>query len=265
MKRFSSLLAGFAAVVVLSGTAEAQTSETFEWSGLLPAGGTLEVRGVNGDIEAAPSASPRAEVRAVKTGKKSDPRAVQIEVVQDAIGVLVCAVYPSRGADRPNRCARNGYVANVRDNDVDVDFIVKVPAGAGLVARTVNGKVSATALSGDIEASTVNGGIDLSTAGVASANTVNGSIDARIGRSQWTGTREYRTVNGAIKIELPADARAAVKGRTVNGDLDSDFPLTIQTGRLWGPRSFEGTIGGGGGGRLEIETVNGAIRLRRAS
>jgi hypothetical protein len=37
--------------------------------------------------------------------------------------------------------------------------------------------------------------------------------------------------------------------------------MTIE-GR-WGPKSFRGTIGTGGGRTLSLETVNGAIRLRR--
>ena len=45
-----------------------------------------------------------------------------------------------------------------------------------------------------------------------------------------------------------------------NGSLSSDFPLLIQSGRRWGPRKLEGTIGSGGGS-LKLETVNGGIQL----
>jgi hypothetical protein len=47
----------------------------------------------------------------------------------------------------------------------------------------------------------------------------------------------------------------------VNGDLVTDFPLTV-TGRF-GPRHLNGTIGSGGRA-LALETVNGTIRLRKA-
>jgi DUF4097 and DUF4098 domain-containing protein YvlB len=67
-------------------------------------------------------------------------------------------------------------------------------------------------------------------------------------------------VNGSINIELPDGVNAEVTARTVNGDLETDFPLTIQ-GR-WGPRKLTGTIGDGGRD-LSLETVNGSIRLRR--
>jgi DUF4097 and DUF4098 domain-containing protein YvlB len=48
----------------------------------------------------------------------------------------------------------------------------------------------------------------------------------------------------------------------VNGGIESDFPITVR-GR-WGPRSMTGTIGSGGR-RLELETVNGAIQIRRGT
>lgn len=261
MERLASMMMAVCGVVLLAGTAAGQKTDSFQWSGVVPAGGSLEIRGVNGDIVAEPAAGSQVQVRAAKTGRKSDPREVRIEVVQDAQGVLLCAVYPSRDERRPNRCAREGYRASTHDNDVQVDYTVQVPAGVRLVAQTVNGAVRASGLTGDVEATTVNGKIELATAGAASAQTVNGSIEAHLGGS-WEGARAFQTVNGSVTLTLPADARVDVSGRTVNGGLKTDFPLTIQANRSWGPRSFEGTIGGGGGG-LAIQTVNGAIHLRR--
>jgi hypothetical protein len=53
-----------------------------------------------------------------------------------------------------------------------------------------------------------------------------------------------------------------VRASTVNGQIVTDFPLTV-TGRL-GPRRVNGTIGSGGR-RLELATVNGTIRLKRST
>lgn len=61
-------------------------------------------------------------------------------------------------------------------------------------------------------------------------------------------------------MELPADAGAEVKAQTVNGDIRTDFPLTVQ-GRIL-RRRLSGTIGAGGR-QLDLETVNGSIELRR--
>jgi len=48
----------------------------------------------------------------------------------------------------------------------------------------------------------------------------------------------------------------------VNGDLVTDFPLLV-TGKF-GPRHLHGTIGKGGR-QLSLSTVNGSIRLRKAT
>ena len=50
---------------------------------------------------------------------------------------------------------------------MNVDFVVKVPAGVRLVARTVNGAVEASGLTGDVDAETVNGSVKIETSGVA--------------------------------------------------------------------------------------------------
>jgi len=48
----------------------------------------------------------------------------------------------------------------------------------------------------------------------------------------------------------------------VNGDIESDYPLTV-TGKF-GPRRLRGTIGAGGRS-LSLSTVNGEIRLRKGT
>jgi DUF4097 and DUF4098 domain-containing protein YvlB len=128
------------------------------------------------------------------------------------------------------------------------------------MGRTVNGDVEATGLTAEAEAHTVNGSIELATSGYARAETVNGKIRASLGRSDWEDGLDFQTVNGSIRLELPADTAADVSARTVNGSIDTDFPLTVK-GRF-GSRRMSGTIGGGGP-ELNLETVNGSIHLRK--
>jgi len=232
----------------------------FHWKGPVAQGKAIEIKGVNGDVRAV-AGSGDVEVTAVKHARRSDPDDVKIEVVQDEGGVTICAVYPSDGR-RENRCETgDGGHMNVRDNDVVVDFTVRVPAGVRFVGKTVNGEVGAANLASDVDANTVNGSIRISTSGYAEAQTVNGEIVASIGRATWSDALDFRTVNGGITLDLPANLSTEVRASTVNGDIITDFPLTV-TGRL-GPRRLNGTIGSGGR-RLALETVNGSIRLRKA-
>jgi hypothetical protein len=257
--RITSAL-GFLAVAVALAVPSVR-GEDFRWSGAVAPGKVLEIKGVNGGIEAGPATGSEAEVTALKSGHRSDPAGVEIKVVEHAGGVTICAVYPNPDEGRPNECRPgSGGRMSTRDNDVKVEFTVRVPEGVRFVGRTVNGTVEAQGLTADAEVYSVNGGVTVTSSGLARAETVNGSITAAMGRADWSGPLELKTVNGTITVELPAATSARVEASTVNGGIDTDFPLTV-TGRL-GPRHVSGTIGSGGRD-LTLETVNGGIHIRR--
>ena len=239
----------------------ARTSE-FRWQGRVAAGRTLEIKGVNGSIQVAPGSGDQVELLATRRGRRNSPDEVRIVTVEHADGVTVCAVYPSADGARPNECAAGeGGRMNVKNNDVNVDFAVKVPRGVKVVARTVNGAVEAAGLTGDVEATTVNGSVKVETTGVARAETVNGSVNAVMGRADWESDLAFKTVNGSIRVALPASASTTVDAETVNGHIESEFP--VEGGRV-AKRRLTGTIGSGGRG-LSLETVNGSITIASGS
>jgi hypothetical protein len=262
MKRAMSL-AGLAVLFAAlgAGAASAQSNE-FSWRGSVAAGRWVEIRGVNGRVEASAAAGGAVEVVATKRARRSDPSEVRVEVVEHAGGVTICAVYPSRDGGQ-NVCAPGGGGRmNVQNNDVVVDFVVRVPAGVHFRGATVNGDVEARGLQSDLDAKTVNGSINVQTAGHAEAKTVNGSITAAMGRADWAGSLDFSTVNGGIELQLPADLSARVEADTLNGDIQTDFPLTV-SGR-YSRRHLSGTIGAGGR-ELRLKTVNGSVHLRRGA
>ena len=237
MRQFAML----AVAAVLPWTAFAQAD--FNWSGTLNPGQTLEIKGVNGSIRAEFAAGNMIEVSARKTANRSDPASVRIEVVPSANGITICSVYPSDGG-QANYCegGRGGRSDN-RDNDVSVDYTVKLPAGVRFAPKTVNGSVTALGLRSD-----VNG------------TSVNGSIEAAMGVASWSGSLDFKTVNGSIDLTLPPGASADVHATTMSGNFRSDFPVTMN-GRLE-ERKAEGRIGAGGR-ELNLTTVNGAITVHQ--
>ncbi len=237
-------------------------AQDFRWHGAIASGKSLEIRGINGAVHATRASGGEAEVTASKRARRSNPEDVEIKMVEDAEGVLICAVYPSRRSSRPNDCRRNGTQNDTGDNDVEVTFEVKVPAGVAFDAATVNGDVTARDLPADAELTTVNGDVDVEAGGVAHATTVNGSIKARLGRADWKDRVDFTTVNGSITVSLPATVSADLEASTVNGSIDSDFPITMR-GRM-NPQSLRGRIGDGGRD-LKLTTVNGGITLRKTS
>jgi len=106
----------------------------------------------------------------------------------------------------------------------------------------------------------VNGSTTFSTSSYGEASTVNGSIRGTMGDAGWRDALTFHTVNGSIILDLPTALSADVRASTVNGEISTDFPLSV-TGRI-SRRSVTGTIGSGGR-RLDLETVNGTVRLQR--
>jgi hypothetical protein len=223
--------------------------DEFRWNGRLAPGATLEIKGVNGKIQVTPAA-----------GRRHDPKLVEIEFAEHAGGMTICAVYPSAGSSKNECKPGSGGRMHSRNNDVAVEFLVKLPAGLSLVARSVNGSIEAAGVTGSVEAYTVNGGVRLEALGHARAETVNGSIRATLGGSEWKEPLAFKTVNGSVRVSLPASANASVRVETVNGGIDNEFQMSdVHKTR----RSLSGSIGGGGR-ELQIKTVNGSVALRRA-
>ena len=211
------------------GALTSATAQDFNWHGRLAAGKRLEVKGVNGDVRAVLASGAEAVVHARKQARRSDPDDVKIEVVESDEGVTICAVYPTPSRARHENICEPGdhWSSSTENNDVTVDFEVQVPAGIEFNGQTVNG-----------------------------------SVTAEMGRANWTNVLEFSTVNGGITLTLPPKLDTDVQAKTVNGEIESDYPLMV-TGRF-GPRRLRGTIGAGGRS-LNLSTVNGEIRLKKGT
>lgn len=246
-------------LLALAAATPALAQDTWSWKKVVPAGRAIEIKGLNGDITATAASGTEVEVIARKSAERSNPDDVRIEVVEHAGGVTICVMYPQRG----NEClaGARGRSEN-RNNDVEVDFEVRVPRGVLFTGRTVNGGVRASGLTADVIATTVNGSVRVATTGLVEASSVNGSLNIKMGRANWSETLEFKTVNGGITLELPGDLNTEVSASTVNGSLMSDWPMTVRG--KWGPRRMNGKIGNGGR-ELALESVNGDIELRRVN
>ncbi len=231
----------------------------FSWDSLIAQGDQIEIKGVNGDVLATPTTGSEVRV-SVLAEHEIDPSQVSFEVITHAAGVTICAVYPDVPGEPANEClpGDQGHMA-VRDNDVEVVFVVAVPAGVVFVGRTVNGNVSAELLLSDAFVSTVNGNAVVSTTGQATASTVDGFINAAVGSANWDRGLEFTTVNGNVTVQIPSNTNAEVHASTVNGIITSDFSLTEVA-----PGVMQGVIGLGGP-VLTLSTVNGNITLFESS
>jgi len=146
------------------------------------------------------------------------------------------------------------------DDDVQIDYVLKMPATVSLAVSTVNGRIATRGMDGQTEAATVNGSIDIETAGLheLQATTVNGRVKAKFTRD-FQGAR-FKTVNGGVEATLPQTASFTVNLSQVNGDFEASFPLSIHSNP--GSRRVSGEVNGGEH-ELKIVTVNGDVELAR--
>ena len=59
------------------------------------------------------------------------------------------------------------------------------------------------------------------------------------------GSVDAETTNGGIKLRLPADAKASISARIVNGGIDTEG-LSIQSSGEASKRRLDGNLNGGG-------------------
>lgn len=171
-----------------------------------------------------------------------------------------------------------GVAGEVSIETIGGDVVVE--GGAGLVAvRTIEGEIVIRGAQGRIEAASVNDDVTLEDVGgdlqvettngditlhgirstSARAGSVNGDISYR-GTLRDNGRYRFTTHNGDLTLAVPRETNAAVTVSTFHGEFESDFPVRL-TGATR-DRQFNFTIGTGSG-RLELESFNGDIRLRR--
>jgi len=257
---FAALL--LAAVPAALSAQDRQSERPWTLNEQVPAGKWLRVRDVNGAVHVSASASGRVEIVATKSWRRGDPKSVRIESRKAPDGsILVCALWTENATCTESGYRSNNEGRNNHDNDVAVDFEVKLPKGVNLGAWSVNGGVSVDGATGEVEAGSVNGSVDAtSTGGPVQASSVNGSVHARMGRLTGDSDLDFSTVNGNVIAEFGEDIDANIELSTVNGRFQTDWPVTI-TGRV-DPRHLRATLGKGGR-RVRLSTVNGNVELRK--
>lgn len=256
-----------AALGAASSFAQAQgrtEREAFTWAGKVPEGRWINVHNMNGTVEVERGTTDKVEVVATRHTRRGDPTFVRFEVRKygpNDQDVLICALWGEN-----QDCDEDGYRhsrgdRHNRNNEVWVEFRVRVPRGVKVGAHSVNGEVRVSDVSAEVDAESVNGSVFVTTVGgPVNARTVNGGVRASMGKFDLRSDLQFSSVNGTVVAEFASDLDADVDLSTVNGRFLTDFPVTI-SGRI-DPRRLRATIGKGGP-RIRLATVNGNVELRK--
>jgi hypothetical protein len=257
-----------AAIALPAAAQQRRTENAFNWSGRVPAGRWIRIRNLNGSITVGQASGDNVEVTATKQWRRGDPNVVRFETKKFGPGdesVVICALWGDNSS-----CDENGYDSHndrrdrrARDNnDVSVDFHVLLPKGVKVGVNTVNGAVTVDGATAEVDAGTINGEVSVATTGSpVNATDINGSVHARLGRLDSDGSMEFSTINGSVTVEFTGDFGADVDLQTLNGSLNTNFPMTM-SGRL-DPKHLRAHVGRPGGPNLRLKTINGSVELMR--
>ncbi len=145
----------------------------------------------------------------------------------------------------------------------DVDYarslLARIPDGVALDVASTNGDVNVTDITGPTVAYGANGTVKVMVPGYAQASSENGNVTVYMGATSWPGTLKFGARNGDVEVWINATAQFNVRMHTDRGTIFTDFGLTgTSSGES---ETIVGTVGGKANQGIDIEVVNGSIRL----
>lgn len=140
-------------------------------------------------------------------------------------------------------------------------YVVWVPRRFDLSLEATNGALGVDGVSGRLDLRTTNGSVALTdVGGDVHARTQNGSLNVQLVGTGWDGAGlDAETQNGSVRLAVPSDFKAQLETGTVNGSIQTDFPITLQ-GRI--SRRLSVPLNGGGK-TIRALTTNGTVRISR--
>lgn len=166
------------------------------------------------------------------------------------------ATAPTIRADGPAMGRRNQWW---------VSYKAVVPEKTDLSLRAANGGIDISGVSGQIDFETVNGGVNLErVGGRVKGHTINGGLDIALTGTQWQGEGlDVETTNGGVSLSVPANYNAQIESGTVNGGVDTDFPMVLEPGRHRERNRKLSLTLGKGGPMLRATTTNGGVSIEK--
>lgn len=143
-----------------------------------------------------------------------------------------------------------------------ISYTVTLPHALLVQAKTSNGALEATDLSGEVTLITSNGRVTLTGEQgpqELTARTSNGSIT--ISAAPKNGYYNLRTSNGAVRVKLPEELGISLSARTSNGSINlGSGQWSFDGGKL--SKNQVDAERGNGEFKLHITTSNGSITLQ---
>lgn len=191
---------------------------------------SIRIDNVSGDIVVAPGKSFAVTVTvtvSAPTQKRADEvlaRTVIWQAQEDDVYALETRWPNSRlHWDSHNRRSPQAWCEDCR---ITAKYDVTLPAGVPARLATVNGEVSVRDVDAELDLSSVNGNVRAEGARRSvRAHTVNGKVEATAAQLPTGASWDCRTVNGAVTLTFPRDAKFELQASVMSGAISSTFAL----------------------------------------
>ena len=183
-------------------------------------------------------------------------------------------VHAASGTIRVEKIDRDADLStasgSVTANDVGSDVQVSSASG-NVTVSNVKGDVRVKAISGVIRVSHPGGRVEGNTASGeveiqdatkdVTAHAASGRVSVQ-GDPGGQGYWNLKTASGGVQISVPSSANFHLSAEAVSGEIRTDIPIVIEE---QGKHSLRARVGNGnGGGRIEVHTASGEIRVTRS-
>jgi DUF4097 and DUF4098 domain-containing protein YvlB len=149
----------------------------------------------------------------------------------------------------------------------DIGGDVQVSSASGNVSITnikgdarvhvVSGVIRISQPGGRVDGRTTSGEVEIQGAGNdVTAHSVSGRVYVQ-GNPGEQGYWNLRTASGGVQISIPPSANFHLSAEAVSGQIRTDVPIVVEE---QGKHSLRARLGSGGG-RVEVHTVSGEIRV----
>jgi DUF4097 and DUF4098 domain-containing protein YvlB len=191
------------------------------------------------------------------------------QIIQDVRGPVKAEA--ASGSIRVSHIERQTQLStlsgSIRADNIGEDIRANSASGTVTVSN-IKGDVRISALSGStqivkpggrVDASTASGSVDVEGASSdVKAHAASGRVNVQgnpVANSYW----DLKTASGSVQLAVPANASFHLAAEAISGEIKTDIPVVVEE---QGKHSLRARVGSGNGGRVEVHTVSGEIRLR---
>jgi Putative adhesin len=191
------------------------------------------------------------------------------QTIQDVRGPVTAKA--ASGSIRVSHIERQTQLSSlsgsIRADNIGEDIRANSASGTVTVSN-IKGDVRISALSGStqilkpggrVEASTASGSVDVEGAtSDVKAHAASGRVNVK-GNPGASSYWDLKTASGSVQLDVPSNASFHLAAEAVSGEIKTDMPIMVEE---QGKHSLRARVGSGNGGRIEVHTVSGEIRLR---